>query len=56
MPNFETYIGRYGECGVQAIVERIERSEGIRVRDAVSLEERWNTVMTNALHQQPLAA
>jgi hypothetical protein len=52
MLNFETYVARHGEFGVQAIVETIERREGIRpTSDApLSLEERWNAVMCIAGH------
>ncbi len=45
MLNFECLVARHGEYGVQAIIERIERYEGIRFNTEVSLEERWNVVM-----------
>ena len=45
MPNFESFIARHGEFGVQAIIERIERYEGLRAAIGTSLEERWNRVM-----------
>lgn len=44
MLDFQSYINRHGEFGVQAIVERIERYEGIRA-SALSLEDRWNALM-----------
>jgi hypothetical protein len=44
MLDFNSFVGRHGEHGVQAIIEGIERREGIRF-GGVSLEERWNTVM-----------
>jgi len=45
MLDFNTYLMRYGEFGVQALVENIERSEGIRYQSPVSLENRWNRIM-----------
>jgi hypothetical protein len=45
MPNFDDFVVRHGEFGVQALVERIERYEGIRPIYGASLEERWNAVM-----------
>jgi hypothetical protein len=48
MPNFETYVARLGEFGVQALVERLERYEGIRAQIGISLEERWSALMQAA--------
>jgi hypothetical protein len=45
MLNFDTYVARHGEYGVQAIVEGIERREGIRFASTVSLQERWDALM-----------
>lgn len=57
MLDFNTYIARHGEDGVQAIIERIERVEGIRSRVLLPLEVRWNALMNdNAPAEQRLAA
>jgi hypothetical protein len=48
MLDFDTYVARHGEFGVQAIVENIERKEGIRYAEVLPLEERWNVLMQNA--------
>lgn len=57
MLDFDMYLSRYGEVGVQAIVETIERKEGIRYETPVLLEARWNKIMANdALQLAPLAA
>lgn len=59
MINFDKYVARHGEFGVQAIIERIERYEGIRASiDApLPLEERWNALMRSPpAQQQRLAA
>ena len=59
MLDFDAYVSRLGEPGVQAIVERLERSEGIRAAGAISLQDRWNAVMGNDYkpgHQHRFAA
>jgi hypothetical protein len=45
MLNFDNFVARHGEFGVQAIVEGIERREGIRFANGVSLQERWDALM-----------
>lgn len=45
MPNFREYLMRYGEHGVQDLIERLERSWGIKPNAPLSLEERWDAVM-----------
>jgi hypothetical protein len=52
MLNYETYLARHGEYGVQAIIEKLERYEGIRAGAAVSLEERWNALMQLVISEQ----
>jgi hypothetical protein len=60
MPNFETYLARHGEFGVQALIERLERYEGIHSCIVLSLEDRWNALMANGnacgFEQQACAA
>ncbi|MDD4617196.1 MAG: hypothetical protein PHW76_08840 [Alphaproteobacteria bacterium] len=59
MIDFKTYLDRHGEVGVQAILETIERTEGIRYEYPVQLEFRWNRVMAEEALQEretPLAA
>jgi hypothetical protein len=45
MPTFQSFIARHGEFAVQALIERIERYDGMRSADGSSLEERWKAVM-----------
>ena len=45
MPNFESFVARHGEFGVQALLERIEHYEGIWPAIGTSLEERWKALM-----------
>lgn len=45
MLNFESWIARHGECGVQAMIESIETREKIALREGCSLEERWRRVI-----------
>jgi len=57
MLDFGVYLARYGECGVQSLIEMMERREGIRATEApLSLEDRWNAVMQLPSPQQRLAA
>ena len=56
MLSFEQYVKRHGEFGAQAIIERIERYEGIRSRIGTSLEDRWNMLMQSCPAEQQLAA
>ena len=45
MLDFHKYLMRYGEFGVQSIIEQIERAEGIRRTSVMTLEDRWNALM-----------
>ncbi len=56
MLDFDRYVARHGEFGVQAIVETIERKEGIRHADVLPLEQRWNALMQRAASECQLAA
>jgi hypothetical protein len=56
MPSFHDFVMRHGEHGAQALVEKLERYEGIRVRMGVTLEQRWNEVMQPAGELQRMAA
>jgi len=47
---------RYGEIGVQDIIERLERAEGVKSHVETSLEDRWNYLMQIDYSQQRLAA
>ena len=57
MLDFHQYLMRYGEYGVQAIVENIERQEGISHNSPVSLEQRWEKIMHDyRAHEMYVAA
>ena len=45
MPNYDSFVARHGELGVQALLERIERYEGVRSAADASLEERWEALV-----------
>ncbi len=50
MFDFEKFIARHGEIGTQALLENVERREGIRHGDEpVDLEVRWNVVMNEGV-------
>ncbi len=51
MMSFNKYMERHGEHGVQALIERLERYEGIKAAVHVALEERWNNLMASAPQQ-----
>lgn len=56
MLDFDKYVARHGEFSAQALIERLERYEGVRNRFGASLEDRWNALMQGSSLQQPLAA
>jgi len=53
---FEQYVKRHGEFGVQAIIELIERQEGIQRPIGTSLEDRWDMLMQGYPVKQQIAA
>ncbi|MFY9288598.1 MAG: hypothetical protein WAO98_08880 [Alphaproteobacteria bacterium] len=55
MLDFDKYVARHGEFGVQALIERMERYKGIRNRIGASLEDRWNALMQSPV-AHPMAA
>jgi len=56
LEQFELVVRKYGECGVQAVIEQIERVEGIRSDSCVPLESRWMLLMQPRATAQQLAA
>jgi hypothetical protein len=57
MLDFDRYVARHGEFSVQAIIETIERKEGIRHAELLPLEQRWNALMQDSSSgQRDLAA
>jgi len=57
MPDYYKYMMRYGEFGVQDLVERLERYAGIKADVLASLEQRWIAVMNLPLtgEHQPIS-
>ena len=45
MLDFEKYLTRFGEYGVQALVEQIERVEKVYTAEGCTLEQRWHALM-----------
>jgi hypothetical protein len=45
MIEFNTYIARHGDIGAQALIEKLERYDGVRPQLGASLEERWRVVV-----------
>ena len=57
MLHFNHFVARHGEVAAQAMLENIERFNGIRHITLLSLEERWYRVMAvqpvaDASHQR----
>jgi hypothetical protein len=52
MLDFDKYVARHGEFGVQAIIERLERYEGIRGQVGHCLETRWVALMQASAQPQ----
>jgi hypothetical protein len=48
MLDFNIFTARHGEIAAQALIENLERYQGIRADNHIPLEERWNTVMSCA--------
>ena len=53
---FDKYVARYGEFAIQALIEGLERYEGIRSKVSASLEERWNALMQDFPSHPRMAA
>ena len=45
MLHFDHFIARHGEIAAQAIIENLERFEGVNAGRVLSLEERWQRLM-----------
>ena len=54
MPDFHKFMMRHGEHGVQDLIERLERYEGIKREATLPLEQRWLVIMQIA-DQQPMS-
>lgn len=51
MMPFDQFISRHGEAVAQALLENMERYEGIRSDTVESLEDRWMRLMQSAADQ-----
>ena len=56
MLNFDRFVARHGEIVVQALIEQIERREGVCASQEAPLEVRWNFLMNDAPMQHQFAA
>ncbi len=52
MLEFEKFLARHGEVVAQAILENLERYEGVRSCMTASLEERWQVLMQDGAEQR----
>ena len=56
MPDYYKFLMRHGEHGVQDLIERLERYEGIKSAAQASLEQRWLIVMLVTNQPSSIAA
>jgi len=45
MLEFDKFVARHGEVVAQAILENLERHEGIRSNTGAPLQQRWHRLM-----------
>jgi len=55
MLQFDQFVARHGEIVAQAVLENLERFEGVRSNTAIPLEQRWERLM-GFIPEQRLAA
>jgi hypothetical protein len=53
---FEKFLARHGEVVAQAILENLERYEGVRSDIMASLEDRWMSLTQDNLNEVLTAA
>ena len=56
MLQYDQFVARHGEAAAQALLENLERFEGIRPNTSVPLEQRWHKLITPAPKATLLAA
>ncbi len=52
MLQFDQFVARHGEVVAQAILENLERFEGVQSNRSVPLEQRWTQLMSFASDQR----
>ena len=48
MLQFDQFVARHGEIVAQAVLENLERFEGVRSNTSIPLEQRWESLMRAA--------
>ena len=56
MLQFSKFVARHGEVVAQALLENLERFEGIRPNTAIPVEQRWENLVLRAPEAQQFAA
>lgn len=54
--DYEKFVERHGEAAAQALIENIERYEGIRSQTLKPLCERWTSIMNASFEIERMAA
>ncbi|MFA4993979.1 MAG: hypothetical protein WC521_01585 [Bdellovibrionales bacterium] len=47
MPDYHDFMMRHGEFGVQDLIERMERYQGIVANTNIPLEKRWASLLSH---------
>lgn len=47
MLHFDHFVARHGEVAAQAIIENMERFQGVKTHYLLSLEERWQRLIAD---------
>jgi hypothetical protein len=58
MPDYYKFMMRHGEHGVQDLIERMERCQGIVANTNIPLEKRWAALLSqpDTTEFQPMTA
>jgi hypothetical protein len=52
MLHFEQFVARHGEIVAQAVLENLERFEGVRSNTAIPLQQRWENLILQSPRQR----
>lgn len=56
MLHFDQFVERHGEIVAQALLENLERFEGVRSNTTIPLKQRWEHLVLGASETQSIAA
>ncbi len=56
MLQFDQFVARHGEIAAQALLENLERFEGIRSNTAIPVQQRWEKLVLRKPAMEAVAA